>query len=198
MNMTEAIGIADITSACETSGNETSVSPAMIGRSWVPTHAISAKNRMVTPDENSVAATRHAWRRRVTAEQRRWTPFLLGMAVATVLVIAAALLATRTDAGRERILAITLNALGGQLHPDSRLEVQRLEGGLFTGARMYGVSLLDPGGEALAVVDSARIRYRVASFFRGDVVLDEVSGVSLSEDVVRALDEAAADVEAAR
>src|SRR5690606_38874963 len=107
-------------------------------------------------------------------QRRSWTPFVGGVAVAAVLVIAIALVATRTDAGRERILAVTLNALGGQLHPDSRLEVQRLEGGLFTGARLYGISLLDPGGEALAVVDSARIDYRVASFFRGDVVLDEV------------------------
>lgn len=110
----------------------------------------------------------------MTAQRRSWTPFVGGVAVAAVLVIAIALVATRTDAGRERILAVTLNALGGQLHPDSRLEVQRLEGGLFTGARLYGISLLDPGGEALAVVDSARIDYRVASFFRGDVVLDEV------------------------
>lgn len=118
----------------------------------------------------------------MTEERRRWTPFVVGVAVAAAAVVVFALLATRTDAGRERILAVTLNALGGQLHPDSRLEIQRLEGGLFTGARAYGISLLDPGGEALAVVDSARIEYRVASFFRGDVVLEDV--VAYGADVL--------------
>ena len=107
-------------------------------------------------------------------ERKRWLPFIVGLVVAMIVVAAAAITVTRTEAGRERILAITLNVLGGALHPESRLEVQRLDGGLFTGAWAYGISLQDPGGETMVVADSARIRYRLASFFGGDVIIDDL------------------------
>ena len=107
-------------------------------------------------------------------QARRWTPFVIGLVVTMIIGAVASLAVTRTDAGRERILAITLNALGGALHPDSRLAVERLDGGLFTGAWAYGISLQDPGGETIVVADSARIRYRLASFFGGDILIDDL------------------------
>src|SRR5690606_22435295 len=78
---------------------------------------------------------------------RRWTPFLGGMVAASLLVVAVLLALTRTDRGREKILAIALETLGGQLHPNAALTVGRLEGGLFTGARMYDITLRDAKGE---------------------------------------------------
>lgn len=105
---------------------------------------------------------------------RRGAVFLGAMVGAFVLVIAFALLVTQTDAGRERILAITLETLGGQLSPGSQLTVERLEGGMFTGARMYGVELRDPAGRTMISADSAFIRYQAATFFGGDIVINDL------------------------
>ena len=80
---------------------------------------------------------------------RRWGPFLGAMIGVVVLIFAFALLLTQTNPGRERVLAITLETLGGQLSEGSLLRVGRLEGGLFTGARMYDIELLDPSGQTM-------------------------------------------------
>lgn len=105
---------------------------------------------------------------------RRWTPFLGGMVAAILLVVAVLLALTRTDRGREKILAITLETLGGQLHPNAALTVGRLEGGLFTGARMYDITLRDAKGEEMVAADSAYIQYRLPTFFAGDIVIDDL------------------------
>lgn len=105
---------------------------------------------------------------------RRWGAFLGAMFVTFVLVFAFALLLTQTDRGRERILALTLETLGGQLSEGSRLTVERLEGGMFTGARLYGIELQDPAGRTMVSADSAFIRYQVATFFGGDVVINDL------------------------
>lgn len=105
---------------------------------------------------------------------RRWGAFLGAMLGAFLLVFAFALLLTQTDPGRERILAITLETLGGQLSPGSRLTVEHLEGGMFTGARMYGIELVDPAGRIMVSADSAFIEYQLATFFGGDVVIDDL------------------------
>lgn len=107
--------------------------------------------------------------------RRRTTGIFLGsMLGGLVLVLALALLVTQTNAGRERILAITLEALGGQLSEGSQLTVERLEGGLFTGARMYGIELRDPAGEVMVAADSAYIEYQLATFIGGDVVINDL------------------------
>jgi hypothetical protein len=99
----------------------------------------------------------------------------LGGFVAAIAVIGAVLLSvTGTRAGRERILGITLEALGGQLSEGSHLRVGRLAGGLFTGARMYDIELVDPGGEAMVRADSAYINYELPTFFGGDVVINRL------------------------
>ena len=105
---------------------------------------------------------------------RRWGAFLGGMLGAMVLIGAILMAFTQTDRGRARILAITLETLGGQLSDSSKLVVERLEGGLFTGARMYGIVLTDPAGRTMVASDSAYIDYQLPTFFGGDVVIDRL------------------------
>lgn len=105
---------------------------------------------------------------------RRWTPFFGGVVAAIALVIAFLLLFTQTNPGRERILAITLETLGGQLSEGSELVIVRLEGGMFTGARAYDLTLRDPAGREMVTADSAYIEYRLPTFFGGDVVINRL------------------------
>lgn len=107
-------------------------------------------------------------------ETRRWVPFLVGIVSALLLIVVLALTLTRTDAGRERILGITLNVLGGTLHPDAELVIERLDGDLFTGARAYGLTLWDVEGREMIVADSAYIEYRLASLFGGDILINDL------------------------
>lgn len=109
-----------------------------------------------------------------TSQTRRWAPFLVGLITAFALIILVAAALTRTDAGRERILSITLNALGGTLHPDAELVIERLDGDLFTGARAYGLTLRDVEGREMVAADSAYIEYRLASLFGGDILINDL------------------------
>lgn len=92
------------------------------------------------------------------------------------LVLAAAVVAgfTRTNAGRERILALTLNAVGGQLGPGSSLTVDRLDGDLLTGAKLYNLALRGPDGELFFQADSAFADYDVRTLLSEDLVLDRL------------------------
>jgi len=108
------------------------------------------------------------------SRMRRWAPFLVGLLVALLLVVGGSLLLTRTDAGRERILRLTLNILGGTLHPDAELVIERIDGDLFTGARAYGLTLRDVEGREMVVADSADIEYRLASFLGGDILINDL------------------------
>lgn len=103
---------------------------------------------------------------------RRWTAFLGGFLGALVLIFAILLAFTRTEPGRERILKMTLETLGGQLRGE--LQAVRLEGDLFTGARMYEIVLRDTAGLPMVTADSAYIDYRLATFFGGDVVINRL------------------------
>ena len=105
---------------------------------------------------------------------RRWGAFLGGMLGAMALIAAVLMAFTQTDRGRARILAITLETLGGQLSDSSKLVVSRLEGGMFSGARMYGIVLTDPAGRTMVAADSAYIDYQLPTFFGGDVVIDRL------------------------
>ncbi|HET8654594.1 MAG TPA: hypothetical protein VFL93_03690 [Longimicrobiaceae bacterium] len=96
-------------------------------------------------------------------------PLLGGMVAALVLAMAALGVYTRTSWGRGHILAITLRTLGGKLN--GTLKVQRLDGNLFTGARLYRVSLAESNGQPLLTADSAYIDYDLPTFFGGDVVI---------------------------
>lgn len=111
----------------------------------------------------------------------RW--LLLGMVIALVLGSAFILSVTQTNWGREQVLAFTLGAIGGRLNGD--LEVARLEGNVITGARLYEIALRDTTGAPLAIVDSAYIRYRLASFLGGDVVINQLVAYGANIDIFR-------------
>jgi hypothetical protein len=132
-----------------------------------------------TPSTNSTVPERPAepgrtGRRR--ADRRplplpgRWV--LVGIAIAFVIGIVGALSFTQTTWGRAQILRYTLQALGGRLN--GQLTIDRVEGNLFTGARLYNLALRDHDGIHLAMADSATIQYRVATFLGGDIVINRL------------------------
>lgn len=97
---------------------------------------------------------------------------LLGVATAFVIGILLAISLTQTRWGREQILGYTLATLGGRLN--GILTVEEVQGNLFTGARLYGIGLTDMEGVPLALIDSAYMQYRVATFLGGDIVIDRL------------------------
>lgn len=100
----------------------------------------------------------------------RW--FAVGLAIAFATGIVVLISLSRTEWGRDQVLEYTLSALGGRLNGD--LTVVRLEGNLITGARLYEIRLDDTTGVPLAVIDSAFIRYRLATLTGGDVVINRL------------------------
>ncbi|HEX8210363.1 MAG TPA: hypothetical protein VF584_09245 [Longimicrobium sp.] len=80
---------------------------------------------------------------------------LLGVALAFLVLN----LVARTRAGHDRILEYTLNALARNVQ--GSLDVQRISGNLFEGARVYGISLKEKDGTPFVVADSADITYDV-------------------------------------
>ncbi|HEV2146784.1 MAG TPA: hypothetical protein VGR37_05165 [Longimicrobiaceae bacterium] len=64
---------------------------------------------------------------------------------------------TQTTSGRERVLELTLDRLGGGIAGE--LVVERATGNLLTGAKLYGVALRDASGEPLVLADSAYLDY---------------------------------------
>jgi hypothetical protein len=97
----------------------------------------------------------------------RW--FALGFVIAVLIAVGALTIFSRTDEGRARVLVYTLELLGDRLN--GRLTVQSVDGNLLTGATLYDVVLSDTTGVALATVDSAYIRYRIATLTGGDIVI---------------------------
>jgi hypothetical protein len=98
---------------------------------------------------------------------------LIGIAIAFVIGLIAVLTLTQTRWGRGQILGYTLSTLGGRLN--GVLSIEELAGNMFTGARLYGVALRDHDGAPLAVLDSAYIQYRVASFVGGDMFINRLA-----------------------
>ena len=101
---------------------------------------------------------------------RHFPAWLLG-GIAAGILLAVLLVAflTQTAPGHERVLALTLQALGGQV--DGRLRVDRITGNLLTGARLYDVGLYEEDGTPLLLADSAALEYRLPALIGGDVVL---------------------------
>lgn len=91
-----------------------------------------------------------------------------GIAVATLFIIAL----TQTDPGRERVLALALDATSGGLNGE--LVVERLDGNLLTGAKLYAIRLAGEDGEPLLLADSALVNYRLPTLIRGDVFLERL------------------------
>jgi hypothetical protein len=109
----------------------------------------------------------------------------MALGIVVALTIGAAILVsfTRTQWGREHVLQYTLTTLGGGL--TGALVVERLDGNLLTGAKLYGISLSDTAGNPLAVADSAFIDYRVATFTGGDVVIRRLHVFGAEIDLFR-------------
>jgi hypothetical protein len=90
---------------------------------------------------------------------------------------------TETERGRARVLGFTLRRLGGTL--SGELRVGRLEGNLFTGARLYQVSLRGFDGEPLLRADSAYINYSIPTFLGGDIIISRLVVYDAELDVTR-------------
>lgn len=96
----------------------------------------------------------------------------LGTAIAVLIGLSAVLFLTRTERGRAEILAYTVATIGGSLN--GTLRVDRLDGNLFTGAKLYEVSITGDDDELLMSADSAYIDYDLATFVGGDVVINRL------------------------
>lgn len=110
--------------------------------------------------------------RRRTDVQRVRGPglwIMVGILAAFLAGVVAISLFTQTGWGREKVLAFTLRTLGGRLN--GQLTIERLEGNVITGARLYDVALTDTAGVPLAQVDSLFIQYRIATLLGGDIVI---------------------------
>jgi hypothetical protein len=101
--------------------------------------------------------------------------FLLGTGILTIF--------SRTDWGRQQVLAYTLQTLGGSVN--ARLAVERIDGNLLTGARLYGFTIADSVGVPLAVIDSLYLRYRVATFPGGDIVITRLQAYGSEISIFR-------------
>lgn len=95
-----------------------------------------------------------------------------GVAAAALLAALALTYVTRSDWGRGEILAFTLRTLGGRLN--GTLVVDRLEGNVFTGARLYDVAILEADDDPLLTADSAYIEYDLPTFLGGDIVINQL------------------------
>ena len=104
--------------------------------------------------------------------RRVWGYVLAGFFTAVVLGLVAVAVLTRTVRGRDRILDFTLERVGGRLN--GSLDVGRLDGNLITGARIFGLELRGRDGELVVAADSADVNYELATFFGGDVVLNDL------------------------
>lgn len=94
----------------------------------------------------------------------------LGVAIAALISIGLIAFLTRTDRGRKEVLAYTIAAAGGRLN--GTLVIERLEGSLLSGARVYGISLTGEDGDVLLSADSGYIEYEVPTLIGGDVVIN--------------------------
>jgi hypothetical protein len=93
---------------------------------------------------------------------------LIGFSAALLVLLAL----TQTRWGHEQVLGFTLRAASQQL--DGTLEIDRLEGNLLTGARLYGVSLRGPGDEPFLRADSAYVEYSLRTIAADEIVLDRI------------------------
>lgn len=97
-----------------------------------------------------------------------------GLLVGAALAFLVANIVARTRPGHEWVLKQTLKAIGGQIQ-GGRLTVARVEGNLFEGARLYGISLVDPQGRAFLAADSAYGKYDVRTLLAPQIVIDSLT-----------------------
>lgn len=97
-----------------------------------------------------------------------------GLLLGVVLAFLAANIVARTRPGHEWVLGQTLKALGGSI-TGGRLVVARVEGNLFEGAKLYGVTLNDTQGRGFIVADSAYAKYDVRTLLAPRIVVDSLT-----------------------
>ena len=85
-----------------------------------------------------------------------------GVVLGAALLLLLLNVVARTERGHEFVLQRTLSALGKNVR-GGRLVVERIDGNLFEGAKLYGVRLQDNQGRAFVVADSAFLDYRIAT-----------------------------------
>lgn len=85
-----------------------------------------------------------------------------GVVLGAALLLLLLNVVARTERGHEFVLQRTLSALGKNVR-GGRLLVERIDGNLFEGAKVYGLRLVDNQGRAFVVADSAFLDYRVTT-----------------------------------
>ncbi|MBW3569915.1 MAG: hypothetical protein KY467_02300 [Gemmatimonadetes bacterium] len=85
-----------------------------------------------------------------------------GVALGVALLLLLLNVVARTERGHEFVLGRTLAALGENVH-GGELLIERIDGNLFEGAKVYGLRLQDKQGRAFIVADSAFLNYRVTT-----------------------------------
>jgi hypothetical protein len=95
-----------------------------------------------------------------------------GVLVAFLLASAALGTFTQTEWGRKRVLGFTLQKLGAGIQGE--LRVERLEGNLLTGAKLYGIALRSKDGEPFVLADSAYLNYDVRTLTTPRIHIDRL------------------------
>jgi hypothetical protein len=85
-----------------------------------------------------------------------------GPALGVMIVLLLLNVVARTERGHEFVLQRTLSALGANVR-GGKLAIQRIDGNLFEGAKVYGLSLVDNQGRPFVVADSAFLDYKVTT-----------------------------------
>jgi len=87
----------------------------------------------------------------------------LGGVVLGILIVLLVLnVVARTERGHEFVLKRTVDALGNTMD-GGKLTIQRIDGNLFEGAKVYGLSLVDLQGRPFLVADSAFLDYKATT-----------------------------------
>jgi hypothetical protein len=97
-----------------------------------------------------------------------------GLLLGAALAFLAGNILARTRPGHEWVLRQTLKALGGSIR-GGRLTVARIDGNLFEGAKLYGVSLRDAQGRAFILADSAYANYDARTLIQPKIVIDSLT-----------------------
>jgi len=84
-----------------------------------------------------------------------------GVAVGVLIVLLLLNVVARTERGHKFVLQLTLEALGKNLN--GQLVIDRIDGNLFEGAKVYGLRLVDNEERPFVVADSAYLDYRVTT-----------------------------------
>lgn len=96
-----------------------------------------------------------------------------GVLLALVAVLVAAVLVlTGTDWGRERVRRLAVSQLNRMAH--GRVQIAHLSGNLLTGAKLVGVTITDSAGHPFLSADTIQTSYAAVTFLSRHIVLNDV------------------------